>query len=632
MPLQLRLKKITNMKQIFTLLLLFTLNWVAAQVTILDFETPATSTTYQYFGSTLDGSVNNVIDNPDPTGINTSSKVADHVKPAGSQTWAGAFPNPGLQVPANMISNNQICLKVWFPEPGNVGVKLEGSSTGANWLQLAPVNTVQQWVEVCLDANLPSVEGPNLPATGNIYPVVTLFFNFGVSPTADITYYWDDMILKGSGGATDGDVTFSVDMNDFTGSFTNVFVSGSFNGWSGDANPLSDSDGDGVWTGTLANLPLGVHEYKFTLDNWAAQEAFNGFETCVVTDPSGQFTNRVLVVSGDATLPTYCYNSCYACGDAVRITVNLGATHITPSAEGLYIAGGGNFGNPGDFPLNDGNGDGVWTITLERQKGFTSFYTFTNGACPDYSCKENIAGQDCANPDNFNDRKMGPVMQDTVIATCFAICTDDTNCGGSAPGNVTFQVDLNDYTAGFNGAYISGSFNGWSGDANPLTDADGDGVWEATLGLLPGNYEYKFQLDNWAVAELFNDGDPCTITDPSGQFVNRLISVNGDATVCFQWNTCNSCEPVGTLEASQDPSWFELSPSLASDLLFLQFDGNGDEKEIRVLSATGQIQHHFRLDQGTAKHSLSLDGLVAGTYFVSVESKGRLTVRRFVKI
>ena len=44
--------------------------FTTAQTTILDFETPGTSTTFQYFGSTIDGSLNQVIANPNPTGEN----------------------------------------------------------------------------------------------------------------------------------------------------------------------------------------------------------------------------------------------------------------------------------------------------------------------------------------------------------------------------------------------------------------------------------------------------------------------------------------------------------------------------------------------------------------------------------
>ncbi|MFZ5516637.1 MAG: alpha-amylase family glycosyl hydrolase [Candidatus Zhuqueibacterota bacterium] len=44
--------------------------------------------------------------------------------------------------------------------------------------------------------------------------------------------------------------------------------------------------------------------------------------------------------------------------------------------------------------------------------------------------------------------------------------------------------------------YIAGSFNDWSKKANPMTDADGDGVLEATLFLDPGRYEYRFLVDD----------------------------------------------------------------------------------------------------------------------------------------
>ncbi len=621
------------MKKVLLLLaVVLTVSGLFAQTTILDFESPSTTTTYQYFGSTLDGSVNNVIANPDPTGINTSSMVADHVKPAGAQTWAGAFPNPALQVPADMIQNSQVCIKVWFPVAGNVGIKLEGSSTGGpNWLNLVDVTETNTWTEVCVDAVNPSIEAPNAPATGHVYDVVTLFFNFGVSPTADVTYYWDDLVTKGGGGATEGDITFSVDMNGYAEPFTTAYVSGSFNGWSGDANPLDDSDGDGIWTTTLT-VPTGTHEYKFTLDNWAAQEQFNGFETCVIVDPSGQFVNRRLVVSGDATLPVRCYNSCYACGDAVNITIELGSSHITVSPEGLYIAGGGNFGNPGDFPLNDDDGDGVWTATFERQKGFSSFYTFTNGACPDYSCKENIAGQDCADPDNFNDRSFPPVMQDTTIATCFEICTTDTECGGNMSGDVTFQVDMSGYTGTFTTVYVSGSFNGWAGDANPLTDADGDGVWETTINLQPNTYEYKFQLDNWSVDEQFMDGAPCTVTDPSGQFVNRVLEVSGDATVCFEWNTCTSCLTTGVNNPVFDASLFSISPTMASDFTMVYFNKDlRENKMLRLYNTTGTLVKELTLGADVTEQRLNLSELGTGMYLVYLQAGNRMATKKIVK-
>ena len=75
------------------------------------------------------------------------------------------------------------------------------------------------------------------------------------------------------------------------------------------------------------------------------------------------------------------------------VTFNVNMANEAVSPEGVFLAGGGNFGFPGDFPMNDDDGDGIWSITVQVPSGFTSHYTFTNGACQDWSCKENLVGQ-----------------------------------------------------------------------------------------------------------------------------------------------------------------------------------------------------------------------------------------------
>lgn len=42
--------------------------------------------------------------------------------------------------------------------------------------------------------------------------------------------------------------------------------------------------------------------------------------------------------------------------------------------------------------------------------------------------------------------------------------------------------------------YLGGSFNDFDGRHHPLTRRP-DGVWETTLDLAPGRYEYKFKVD-----------------------------------------------------------------------------------------------------------------------------------------
>ncbi|NRD21281.1 T9SS type A sorting domain-containing protein [Winogradskyella eckloniae] len=93
-----------------------------------------------------------------------------------------------------------------------------------------------------------------------------------------------------------------------------------------------------------------------------------------------------------------------------------------------------------------------------------------------------------------------------------------------AQSNITFSVDMAGQT--FTQAYVSGSINGWSGDANPLTNTSGT-IWEATLPLNDGEYEYKFTFDNWAGQDSFSQGDICTITN-YGNTNRRLVVAGAD--------------------------------------------------------------------------------------------------------
>lgn len=112
--------------------------------------------------------------------------------------------------------------------------------------------------------------------------------------------------------------------------------------------------------------------------------------------------------------------------------------------------------------------------------------------------------------------------------------------------SVTFRVDM----AGYSGtigtsADLNGTFNTWCGACNQMSDADGDGVWEITLGLASGTQiEYKFTVDGWTAQESLTPGDPCVLT--TGGFTNRVFTPAGDTVlpvVC--WETCTSCSAGG---------------------------------------------------------------------------------------
>ena len=111
----------------------------------------------------------------------------------------------------------------------------------------------------------------------------------------------------------------------------------------------------------------------------------------------------------------------------VNITFKVNTANITVDAAGIFLAGGTNFGAPGDNPLTDADADGVWEITIVKPAGALGNYIFLNGNCGDWSCKEQMAGKSCADG-QYNDRLLPTITSDTTLMTCFEECSTDGSC------------------------------------------------------------------------------------------------------------------------------------------------------------------------------------------------------------
>ncbi|MFN5621918.1 MAG: family 16 glycosylhydrolase, partial [Flavobacteriales bacterium] len=135
---------------------------------------------------------------------------------------------------------------------------------------------------------------------------------------------------------TNYQVTFQVSMASVSG-FTTPYVSGNFNGWCGNCLPMSDADGDQIWTATTTLLP-GLYEYKFSYDNWVGAENLVPGSSCTMT--TGSFTNRFINVSQTQTLPVVCWGSCDSPGTSsgpqpsIQIALTSGTN---PSCEGTAL-------------------------------------------------------------------------------------------------------------------------------------------------------------------------------------------------------------------------------------------------------------------------------------------------------
>ena len=254
-----------------------------------------------------------------------------------------------------------------------------------------------------------------------------------VNVTNDGSVQNGDVTLAFTCAAAQSNVTFNVDMSNYTGGLgadDTVYLNGSFNGWCGDCNPMSDDDGDGIWTITMP-LDDGAYEYKFTVNGWNNQEQWtaDGTPDCAENADDGTYENRALTVAGDdLTMPTVYWNLCVGeePGNTYTVTFSVNTANITVGANGIY-AGGGVLGNAQALELTDDDDDGVWVGSIDLPEGTTGNYIFLNspGDGGDWGSKENLEGQDCADPNNYNDRILPEVTADVTYLACFGECSGD---------------------------------------------------------------------------------------------------------------------------------------------------------------------------------------------------------------
>lgn len=131
------------------------------------------------------GAETEVINNPDPSGINTSNRVAQLFKSAGSEVWAGSFID--LDDPIDFSSTQRISMKVWSPIDGaTVLLKLETTLSSYEIEVPATVTVAGEWTEVTFDfSDINQSEQMNR---------VVVFMDFG-NPGGDDTFYFDDIQL-----------------------------------------------------------------------------------------------------------------------------------------------------------------------------------------------------------------------------------------------------------------------------------------------------------------------------------------------------------------------------------------------------------------------------------------------------
>lgn len=165
---------------------------------IVDHQTP--NTTFPNFRYFANGALEaagyqfEVVDNPNPSGINTSSKVGKFVKAGDALPFAGMYTD--LEAPIDWKGVKTLKAKVHMDHIGNLALKVEGSATGAPPYEITAPNTkVNEWEELSLDFTV-------VPDNGE-YKRLTLFFDLNIDATGqDVTSYFDDIVVGDGACAT----------------------------------------------------------------------------------------------------------------------------------------------------------------------------------------------------------------------------------------------------------------------------------------------------------------------------------------------------------------------------------------------------------------------------------------------
>jgi hypothetical protein len=359
-------------------------------------------------------------------------------------------------------------------------------------------------------------------------------------------------------------------------------------------------------------------------DSWAYKDTLGAFwpNGWIYGGPNCT-DNDTLVSTSSCPYPECSNNSVHV------VTFRVNTANITVGPNGIY-AGGGVIGGADAVALSDPDGDGIWegTDTLDGTAGGNFIFLNSPNNSNDWGTKESLAGLPCSDPANYDDRILPTFTQDTTLEFCFGTCSPNTVCPAPAvQQNIHFVVDMNSpkAPASWTQPYVSGNFNSWSGDAMPMTDADGDNVWEYTAMIDQNTaLEYKFTLDNWANQEQFVASTSDSLcTQDFGGFVNRVYTVGtADDTLDFCFNYCESnCTSVGF---GEDNLEFMVMPNPANNML--NISSPMVDAQVDLISISGERIMSSLIKDGECE--INTSNMANGFYLIRVSSLGNVSVKK----
>ncbi|MCB0517080.1 MAG: T9SS type A sorting domain-containing protein [Chitinophagales bacterium] len=307
----------------------------------------------------------------------------------------------------------------------------------------------------------------------------------------------------------------------------------------------------------------------------------------------------------------------------VEVTFLLDGTCLSAGAT-PYIAGDFQGWDPALSPMVDSNSDGVWEATFSIEEGTTVQFKYLTAA--GWGNDEGSGLAACGVDNGFGGFNRSFTVPTGVSAASYGPYAFNSceTCPVIPPAevNVTFYLDGN--CNGVTTPYIAGSFQGWEPTTSPMTDADGDGIWEATFAIAEGStVEFKFLYDGagWGSDESVDGACGAgngnrTYTVPTG--------VSDASYGPYAFGSCEAC-PVCTASSgeisTEDATTFCVTDEIADLITVNTTDAGGenymyvvtDENGIILAISESNVLNFTTAEPGVCLiWGLSYDGTLSG--------------------
>jgi hypothetical protein len=399
------------------------------------------------------------------------------------------------------------------------------------------------------------------------------------------------------------DVTLTVDdRNNKTK--TAIKFKGQFNNWA-DVSAFDDGTNgdatanDNIWSLKVAGVADGTYEWGATDQDGAWLTT--GSPNYKFTVASGAVTGQMEIVIPKSK-PTHPVIFTIRDLSKKETSIKLKGSMFSWSAKDMF-----DNGTNGDTTA----GDNVWTLKADIEEGNDWEWGI-----------ENNCGWKLVGPNRKYSVAAGGAVNGDVSYSIPALKT---------PINVTFRVYMGDVILNSAGLYVAGNFQdaiagkslcNWSKDTLRLTDANNDDVFELTVSMSPGKYDYKY----------FNGrgGDPdgekgnfstggCGSDNGLGGF-NRTMDLSGataDVVMdIYKYDSCVVYKLPTTGIKKTNAVFSGVYPNPATSSANIAFTNKSMAHTVELLDISGKVVAKNTYAAGANFGTIMKPS--AGTYFVKV--------------